>query len=98
MCKLDEFIDIQRDAKKCDPKYRHRPLSLQGVHDLSLLLPPEEYAHETQQENIRYKCRFDLDNEDYADEDAYKSGKDSAEAVLVSVDSDMRSVRQRVSE
>ena len=63
LSKLDEFINVHGDAKKRSREYWHHALSLEGIHDYSLLLPPEQCKQETMLENLRYEKRFDSDNE-----------------------------------
>ena len=90
--KLDEFIDMREDTKKCSKEYWHRPLSLEGINNYTLLLPPEQCIWETALENLRYEKRFDSDNEYNVDESiGSASGLDdgSGEAMLVSADADM---------
>ena len=92
LSKLDEFIYVHGDAKKRSTEYWHRPLSLEGVHDYALLLPPEQCKRQTALENLMYKKRFDSDNEYNSDEhDGRASGSEdgSGEAVLVSADANM---------
>ena len=92
LSKLDEFIDVRGDAKKCSREYWHCLLSLEGVHDYALLLPPEQCRRQTAIENTIYEKRFDSDNEFNIDEHdgcAGDSDDGSGEAVLTSADADM---------
>ena len=98
MSKLDEFIDIRGDAKKRSREYWHHPLSLEGVHDYALLLPPEQCRRQMAFENKIYERQFDSDNEFNIDEHdgcAVDSDGGSGEAVLTSADADMNQLCER---
>ena len=98
LSKLDEFIDVCGDAKKRSREYWHRPLSLEGVHDYALLLPPEQYWHQTAFKNKIYEKRFNSDNEfniDEHDSCAGDSNGGRGEAVLTSADADMNQLHKR---
>ena len=97
LSKLDELIDMRGDAKKRSPEYWYCPLSLEGVHDYALLLPPEQCRCVMAFENKIHERRFDSDNKFNVDEhDGCASDSDdgSGEAVLTSADADMNQLRE----
>ena len=72
-------------------------MSLEGVHDYALLLPPEQCRHQMATKNKIYERRFDSDNKFNVDEHdgcAGDSDDGSGVAVLTFADADMNQLRE----